>query len=80
MKKDNTIFVDLDKIEHKTAWISAASKIVITKTELPLGAVVEECNSLSMGINKYIIVQHTKHTDKRTLETIYVYILEDTRG
>lgn len=76
MKKDNTIFVDLDKIEHKLMCILFSSKIIVTFTELPLGAVITEAG----GANEYIILQHTKHTDKRTLQTVYVYILEDTRG
>ena len=79
MKKDNTIYVDFDNIKHTVAWRNNASTIIITETELPLGAVLT-ANYAGGFVEHFIILQHTKHTDKVTLKTVYVYILESTRG
>jgi len=81
--KDNTIYVNLDNILHTVAWRGKASMIITTETEIPLGAVLtvnygdEDIKSI---VEQFIILQHTKHTDKRTLQTVYIYILENTRG
>lgn len=79
MKKDNTIYVNTANIKHTVAWRNNASAIIITETELPLGAVLT-ANYGGNLVEQFIILQHTKHTDKVTLQTVYVYILESTHG
>ena len=76
--KDNTIYVNMGNIKHTVAWRGNASAIITTETEIPLGAVL----TVNYGdiVEQFIILQHTKHTDKRTLQTVYIYILENTRG
>ena len=71
--KDNTIYIDVDKIPMKNTSITNTMLILaIYNKELPLTA------KLNYIGRTYVIKQHTTQVEKKTLDNVYIYICEET--